>query len=226
MINPQKNILSSTQQYKGSNQFTWDANFLSPGNYSFTISTKDMNGNIAQTMDVFNITDNYLMKLTLLEQTNLYSSQTSNSPELTIDPQIVKVVEQQGEWFKIKTWLGDKWIKPGLYSVPTERSLKLTAKTNLYNNPSLSGEAITTIDPQQVNVIAEIPGTDWVQIKTWLGSKWIKPGFYSVPTEKSLKVTTRTNLYDEPSTSGKKIATIDPQQVNVVAEIPGQLGSN
>jgi len=48
LINPQKNILSSTQQSKGSNQFTWDASFLSAGNYSFTISTKDMNGNIAE----------------------------------------------------------------------------------------------------------------------------------------------------------------------------------
>ena len=162
LINPQKNILSSTQQSKGSNQFTWDASFLSAGNYSFTISTKDMNGNIAQTMGVFNITDNYLIKLTLLEQTSLYSSPTSQSPELTIDPQIVTVVEQQGEWFKIKTWLGDKWIKPRLYSVPTEKSQRVTTKTNLYEKPSTSGKVVTTIDPQQVSVIAEIPGTSWI----------------------------------------------------------------
>ena len=51
------------------------------------------------------------MKLTLYEQTNLYKSPTTDqSPDVTIDPQIVTVVEQQGEWFKIKTWLGDKWI--------------------------------------------------------------------------------------------------------------------
>ena len=114
------------------------------------------------------------MKLTLHEKTNLYRSpSTDQLPDVTIDPQIVTVVEQQGEWFKIKTWLGDKWIKPGLYSVPTEKSLKVETKTNLYEEPSTSGKVVTTIDPQQVSVIAEIPGTNWIQIKTWLGPKWI-----------------------------------------------------
>ncbi|MGG0720079.1 SpoIID/LytB domain-containing protein [Robertmurraya massiliosenegalensis] len=294
LSNPQKSILSNKVQARGNVQFTWDANSLSAGTYTFTIVTKDKNGNSAQYVNSFQIAEKpvdegdkikvtltesktylydgpngegkstqYLSpqtvyatsqvgqwyqidtwlgvkwitvqevatpedtssttdvsKITILDKTNLYSSPSTNqTPSSSVSPQMVTVIEQNGDWFKIKTWIGDKWIKPARYSVAVSKKMSVVVRTNLYNNPTTSEKVVSTISPQSVNVIAEIPNTGWYQINTWLGPKWIQVAGPKQSVNITLTLKSRTDIYNSPDLSIKPFSTLSPQSVKAISKL-------
>ncbi|MCY7522046.1 hypothetical protein MH216_19925, partial [Paenibacillus larvae] len=68
-------------------------------------------------------------RLTLEKETAIYDAPSFSTKTIyTISPQKVKVLEKRLDgWFKVSTWLGDKWI--GLLSIDwtpkTERIMQL-----------------------------------------------------------------------------------------------------
>ncbi|WP_442601984.1 M14 family zinc carboxypeptidase [Paenibacillus sp. KN14-4R] len=95
-----------------------------------------------------------------------------NSGKVTADAHM-------GEWYRIQTWLGPKWVN--LKSTPylkghsekvTERVV-LKAETSLYHYPNQEGKGkIAELNPQSVEAIER--WNDWILIKTWFGTSWIK----------------------------------------------------
>ena len=81
-------------------------------------------------------------------------------------PQTVRVVASKHDgWLLINTYLGEYWI----YG---EKNLCYIEKAvDLYDG--IGGEAVAAISPQIVEITAA--EGDWLEIKTWLGRKWINP---------------------------------------------------
>lgn len=101
---------------------------------------------------------------------------------------------QLGDWIRVKTWLGPKWIRDGagvLYGgfADERKEVTLLNTVALYDGPDLDKETGASIGPQQLHVTGSIAyspknadtarqfnagsGT-WYRVKTWLGDKWIK----------------------------------------------------
>lgn len=56
-------------------------------------------------------------KITLhQETTNLYDSPNGNFTGANLSSQTVIATKRSGDWFQVRTWLGEKWIKPYYYS--------------------------------------------------------------------------------------------------------------
>lgn len=124
--------------------------------------------------------------ITLVEEAELYDEVFTNPTGHAITPQTVEVVDRKitytyyGElksWYKIQTWLGDKWILSNT-AIPGDlklvaKKITLTGEERLYefNTGFLSSNA--TLTPQTVTVKAEWQG--YYLIDTWLGDRWIAP---------------------------------------------------
>jgi predicted chitinase len=142
--------------------------------------------------------------LKLSSITDLYdSSDFATKRKETLAPQTVNVISETGSgWYKIKTWLGDKWI------APSGVSLKLNSTVRLFDDADLSKKRKETISPQTVTAV-DATGTGWYKIKTWIGDKWIAPNGVSLVLNKT------TLLFDSPDLSKKRSETIGAQTVTV-----------
>lgn len=158
-----------------------------------------------------------ITKITLLDRTNLYSTTSTNQKaDSSISPQSVTVVEQKGDWFKIKTWIGEKWIKPESYSIAVDKKIAITQRESIYGNPKASEKAVSSLSVQTVTAIGEIPGTGWYQIKTWLGPMWIQP---KQAINQSIILNSKTNIYDNPDLDEKPFSSLSPQTVRAINKI-------
>lgn len=147
----------------------------------------------------------------------MYSSADARQKAVSsLAPQTVTVVGQKGNWFKIKTWIGDKWIKPERYLVSVDKKIKLAEIENIYRQPASTEKAVDALSPQTVTVIAGIPGTGWYQIKTWLGPMWILP---KEAINQSIKLNSITNIYNHPNLGEKPYSSLAPQMVKAIYKI-------
>ncbi|SDC28080.1 hypothetical protein SAMN02799630_01000 [Paenibacillus sp. UNCCL117] len=116
-----------------------------------------------------------------------------NQPEGSFAPQTVEVVEAEvhwatsGNWWKIKTDIGDRWVKtaPWQIEVPPPPTLRLMSETPLYARPSEAGGKTAALSPQEVAVVdaekswfrqaeGEYNPKRWIKIRTtWLGDQWV-----------------------------------------------------
>ena len=116
-------------------------------------------------------------------QTNLYKTASfstpltfSNGVQAALAPQIVTVVEQNGDWYYVKTSsLGNAWLNiktpiPPLTLTAPYTNLYKTASFDISLNDPRSGKQ-ATLAPQTVTVVEQ--NGDWYNIKTWLGDAWI-----------------------------------------------------
>lgn len=122
--------------------------------------------------------------LYLLQETKIYNSRsmTAKSAARLTKHQVVTVVEtyvdpksKRVQWYKVKTWIGNKWIKAEAYQKVSENTYKFdftllpgTYKKenlnitsvyplNLYNYPAESGVGEPKqIQPQKLHVMASI----------------------------------------------------------------------
>lgn len=102
------------------------------------------------------------VQLKLTEKTDLYD-QPNGKKYQALAPQTVNVLEESNGWFKINTWIGEKWIHPSNAVI----QLTVNETTPLYDSPE--GKKLNaSIAPQTVTVVE-----DWYKINTWLGAKWI-----------------------------------------------------
>lgn len=105
-------------------------------------------------------------------QAGLYDSPNSTIRIAHINPQRVNIIERgEDGWYKIKTWLGDKWVKDG-YMLNKHTILK---SSGLYNAPNTTAR-LAIVSPQTVNVVQR-SSNGWMKINTWLGEKWMKDGY-------------------------------------------------
>ncbi|MEK8132624.1 hypothetical protein WMW72_32560 [Paenibacillus filicis] len=134
-------------------------------------------------------------KLTLVEKMPYYviPNTLKNTPEGSFSPQTVEVIEAEahwatsGNWWKIHTDFGDRWIKttPWQIEVPPPATIRLMSETPLYAQASEKGGPTASLSPQEVTVVdaekswfrqAEMDYNPkrWIKIHTtWLGDQWV-----------------------------------------------------
>ncbi|MBE1444303.1 hypothetical protein [Paenibacillus sp. OAS669] len=134
-------------------------------------------------------------QLTIIENMPYYviPNALRNKPEGTLAPQTVEVVEAEvywatsGNWWKIHTDIGDRWIKtaPWQIEVPPPPILHLMSETPLFAKPSEAGGQTVALSPQEVAVVdaekawfrqaeGDYNPKRWIKIHTtWLGDQWV-----------------------------------------------------
>lgn len=88
-------------------------------------------------------------------------------------------------WWKIQTWLGEKWISPDPWTVDIQAPPKLTlfADTPLYASQNDKQEPSAELAPQEVEVVGaekqwfysnDPNERKWIKIRTtWIGDQWV-----------------------------------------------------
>ncbi|MEG8980404.1 hypothetical protein CN383_11220 [Priestia megaterium] len=145
------------------------------------------------------------VKLVITKNTGLYNNPTLLDPaKSTIAPQTVTVIDATGDgWYKIKTWIGDKWV------APDGEKYKSTKDLVLYDQPSFTSKNYGKIGPQTVTVL-ERRSDGWVKIKSWAGEKWIAPDGIT------LQLKNKTAIFDQAAFTSKIAGYLAPQSVKVV----------
>ncbi|PGT18036.1 S-layer homology domain-containing protein [Bacillus cereus] len=123
-------------------------------------------------------------------------------------PQIVTVVEErEGNWIKIYTSLGYKWV------CLTEKKIQIERDFTTYDAPSRSANILDYYGPQLVTVVEE-RGT-WLRIRTYAGYQWLD-------TKKEAKYLSKVFFaYDSPSFVSRVSGKYAPQTVEVYGERNG-----
>ncbi|WP_158606830.1 M14 family zinc carboxypeptidase [Paenibacillus ginsengarvi] len=119
-------------------------------------------------------------QIQLLGEVQLYNRPSESSPVgATLKDAKLKANARLGQWYRVSTWLGPKWIRPepSAYLIghtePYEQRVKLTDKTPIYASPKADVKLpLAELHSQEVEAIER--WNDWIRIKTWLGSSWIK----------------------------------------------------
>ncbi|WP_028552770.1 hypothetical protein [Paenibacillus sp. UNC451MF] len=142
-------------------------------------------------------------KLILLQETPFYSDPDtlSHKPDGVLTPQTVEVVEGEpgwmtnANWFKINTWLGERWIYtyPSGIDVNPPETVTLLSNTPIYSKPDETTTPTAVLSPQDVKVTyaesqwflrnsyPESP--KWLKIQTsWVGEQWIHLPFEQIGT--------------------------------------------
>jgi hypothetical protein len=131
------------------------------------LQIEDDNGETKWIKDGYNINKMYVNS-----QTGLYNEPNSVVRISSIYPQMVNVIETKDDgWLKIKTWLGDKWIKNGY----TTNIHYLSTPSGIYNSPN-STDRVSVVSTYILKVV-ERRSDGWIKINTWLGDKWMKDGY-------------------------------------------------
>ncbi|MGG5764375.1 S-layer homology domain-containing protein [Bacillus proteolyticus] len=123
-------------------------------------------------------------------------------------PQEVTVVEErEGDWIKIHTSLGYKWV------CLTEKKVQIDRDFTTYDAPSRSAKILSYYGPQTVTVVEE-RGT-WLRISTYAGYQWLD-------TKKETKYLSKVFFaYDSPSFVSRVSGKYSPQTVEVYGEGEG-----
>ncbi|MCU5325702.1 S-layer homology domain-containing protein [Bacillus cereus] len=123
-------------------------------------------------------------------------------------PQIVTVVEErEGNWIKIYTGLGYKWV------CLIDKKVQIDREFTTYDAPARSANILGYYGPQAVTVVEE-RGT-WLRIRTYAGYQWLD-------TKKEAKYLSKVFFaYDSPSFVSRVSGKYAPQTVEVYGERDG-----
>lgn len=120
----------------------------------------------------------YSTSMTVLDTATLYSKPNDYyRTASTVSPQRVSAFEKKGDWFHIKTWYGDAWIKGGHHVLvgavtAVNKTVNLTQQTNFYSYPTAGSKPVGTLAPQPITAFEEWNG--WYHVKTWMGDMWVQ----------------------------------------------------
>lgn len=164
-----------------------------------------------------------------------------------------RAMEEDISWFKIKTWLGDKWVEAdiaGLLGGSLDKKVKtLTTvfSVPLYDRPDTRYPTNKSVAPQKLQVTKAFHYTNWsftnassfimggtgswYQIDTWLGKKWIKDpdaleNVIPTPVSYTIKLTGQETSYPNPFVIEASGEEVEPQAVQVSAEWIAGSGPN
>lgn len=148
----------------------------------------------------------------LFDSTNVLSIRSEH-----VAPQTVKILKREGEWIKIQTWLGPKYINTNFIM----KKLGIYENINLYDDKKEDSKSSETLSPQIVTVIKE--EGDWKLIKTWVGPKYIHTnGIEDIENynlkDQSITLDERKTLYYHPKESEITTYSVAPQKVHVIGE--------
>lgn len=115
-------------------------------------------------------------RIYLSETARLYESRNGKMirTALSLTPQTVQTSAVWGNWRKVSTWAGDKWVDAGQMPIEAqkaERLLELTKDTAMYRSP-LDKAPVGGLTPQKVQAYEQWNG--WYSIDTWMGRVWIQ----------------------------------------------------
>ncbi|WP_282939084.1 M14 family zinc carboxypeptidase [Paenibacillus sp. RC67] len=116
----------------------------------------------------------------LLEPVQLYNRPNESFPVGgELGKGNVKSDAHLGDWYRVPTWLGPKWIRlnhtPFLkgYSKKMEERISLSSSTSIYKYPIEENPVrLGDLNPQEVQALERWNG--WILIRTWLGDGWIQ----------------------------------------------------
>jgi g-D-glutamyl-meso-diaminopimelate peptidase len=117
-------------------------------------------------------------QVTLVEPVNaIHDSPSNPTTYCYLSPQTVHAFEQQGNWFHIDTWLGDKWIYSKYAIVggseQTSEYVSLDKTTEIRNLPNIDASYVMgSVSPQKVHAVEK--WNNWYKIETWMGEQWIQ----------------------------------------------------
>lgn len=170
-------------------------------------------------------------KITTLASSNLYTeADVATKTSSIVSPQVVTAFERKGELFHIRTWLGDRWIRPVHYitgeAEPFEFKVKLLATERLYNYPKDTERTNDSLSPQTVQALRK--SGDYLEIKTWLGKKWLKTTNYEKEVQvldfsEVVTLTSRAELLTEANNDSKTGGSLSPQTVSAVRKTSDDL---
>lgn len=162
--------------------------------------------------------------MTLFVQTALYTSPSAQSKTTTsLNPQSIHVTTKTGDFYRVKTWLGDRYIKPTRFIMGKRETVSsryyVKETTKLFHHPFQKDSQLTISAPQHVFVKERLG--DWYVVDTWLGLRWIKAD-NTLPYEleaidTSLDLTEPTAFYHEIDRG--LIGTISPQTVTATMKV-------
>ncbi|WP_163853364.1 N-acetylmuramoyl-L-alanine amidase [Paenibacillus elgii] len=115
-------------------------------------------------------------RIYLPETARLYESRNGKMirTALSLTSQTVQTSAVWGNWRKVSTWAGDKWVDAGQMPIEVqkaERLLELTKDTAMYRSP-LDKAPVGGLTPQKVQAHEQWNG--WYSIDTWMGRVWIQ----------------------------------------------------
>ncbi|MEK8129040.1 N-acetylmuramoyl-L-alanine amidase [Paenibacillus filicis] len=93
---------------------------------------------------------------------------------LGLSPQILEVAATRGNWGKVSTWVGERWLPLGQALTPVhsvDKQIELQANTPFYRSP-LDTQPAGRLSAQKVNIREQ--WQEWVLIETWLGKMWVR----------------------------------------------------
>jgi hypothetical protein len=162
--------------------------------------------------------------ITLTGEEELYDLPSlDNKTGLSLAPQTVHAIAEDSAFFKIRTWLGDKWIFPKhkiIYNLEAaETELTLTAITPIFDFPNGNENVAGELSPQSITSFEKAAG-GWYHINTWLGPKWINPDI-ALPkdvekTSDSLELIAGAAVLQYPNKNAKILGQL-PQPSTVTA---------
>lgn len=180
-------------------------------------------------------TEPFNQRIYVGEDVGMFTDPTwDHNADYRITPQNVNAFEKKGNWYHIRTWVGDQWVHvpnayPAITPTPVQKRVALTATASLYSAPFEPFKSGAAISPQTVTVFEEWNG--WYHIRTWAGDRWIiaQAGGTETPvpppppatTEKKIALTQVTPLYERPSPDALTKNAVTPQTVTAYEERDG-----
>lgn len=116
--------------------------------------------------------------ITTLQASKLYNQPNpKNATGSTINPQSLQAYEKAGNFIKVKTWKGQKWIYAPQYiegkRVRLDALITIQSQTNVYKRPLDNLKPIGTIKPKKVFAYEQIG--KWYKVSGTNGPVYIKP---------------------------------------------------
>ncbi|WP_281884398.1 hypothetical protein [Paenibacillus sp. YYML68] len=148
----------------------------------------------------------------------------------------VIVETKEGLWVKVRTWLGDKWVRDtdaiayGSFTV-VQQDVTLMGEARLYDEPRITTDTGQRLAPQQVRVTARLwtrpksfssvtsmmlRQAEWVRVETsWMGEKWLhNPPIYEditpQPSDYSIKLQQQELAYLLPHAQSSEGLALAP----------------
>jgi len=164
-------------------------------------------------------------KVTVFRKTSLhhYPKYTSKT-NYNLGVQTLTVLEEFGDWYKINSWVGTKWIHKNNVlndSIKYNKTMiSILVPIDGYYGPAYSSSKVAKIGIRQTTSDASIHG--WYRISYGSGKVWIKPNSYTVigdfkPSNVSILSSSSLNVYDLPTSGSKFLGKILPQEMKANA---------
>ncbi|RXT02873.1 L,D-transpeptidase [Ammoniphilus sp. CFH 90114] len=129
------------------------------------------------------------VRLTLTKDAKLYKKPATEPTPYTLSPQPVQAVEKQADWYRVKTWTGELWLKADQAImgeiVAVEKKIRMEKVVPILEHPFANSTKKGTLSPQDVVAFEEWNG--WYRIHSWVGDVWFD-GKTGVTVLEELKV--------------------------------------